>query len=214
MFRCADRTCTRAVTKAWRGVPAAADARRVACCARCSHSIGAMRTRCRALIAPLSHVTPAAVLAERRLGGGILVSTKPKPTAGLWTLRDPTGAVMASTTALLLLPCCLSPDAQDSRAADWPGLQTAQAPGPAARHLLHICLLQLHRTPSLLDPCRGGRFSQPLGCLGPDEGQPVASGRLVHRVGHVPLSAAAQSGGRGTGTRDAPLSCTGGLQWH
>ena len=33
----------------------------------------------------------AAVLAERRLGGGILVSTKAKPTAGLWTLRDPTG---------------------------------------------------------------------------------------------------------------------------
>ncbi|PRW60926.1 trehalose-phosphate phosphatase A [Chlorella sorokiniana] len=29
------------------------------------------------------------VLAERRLGGGILVSTKPKPTAALWTLRDP-----------------------------------------------------------------------------------------------------------------------------
>lgn len=37
---------------------------------------------------------PAAVLAERQLGGGILVSTKPKPTAALWTLRDPTGACL------------------------------------------------------------------------------------------------------------------------
>ncbi|KAI3424243.1 hypothetical protein D9Q98_009599 [Chlorella vulgaris] len=29
------------------------------------------------------------VLADKQLGGGILVSTKAKPTAGLWTLRDP-----------------------------------------------------------------------------------------------------------------------------
>jgi hypothetical protein len=29
------------------------------------------------------------VLAKQRLGGGILVSTKAKPTAGRWTLRDP-----------------------------------------------------------------------------------------------------------------------------
>lgn len=33
-----------------------------------------------------------AVLADRGMGGGILVSTKAKPTAGLWTLRDPTGS--------------------------------------------------------------------------------------------------------------------------
>ena len=30
------------------------------------------------------------MLAERGLGSGILVSTRVKPTAGRWTLRDPT----------------------------------------------------------------------------------------------------------------------------
>ena len=81
---------------------------------------------CPALPACLLACLPA-VLAEQRLGGGILVSTKPKPTAGLWTLRDPTGVPLTQSPTQSARACPLH-------------AECARAAGSAAHAVVLLCL--------------------------------------------------------------------------